>query len=298
MKTALNFVRFALSHVKPETVPKGAVFPVPASVIGTEPWEYLYGTTGHVATQALLDAKYNAYYATHNWTRAAYDYYTANWPAAKQIVCDCQGLLDKFLGVDVSADIDFNSWCTDKGELQPDKHYDIGEAFFIDSGGRKSHVGWVVGYTADGEEIIEEERGLRYGCVMTRRSKRPWTHHGKPTKVLDFSEPIIILEEADMSNINNDTAPVFELTSPMQRGDDVKSLQRFLNETRYRDAEGFELTEDGKCGRKTIEALTAFVQAHAELITPVDFEPAPEPAPVTHTYKVLRDGEVVAGWEV
>ena len=167
-----------------------------------------------------------------------------------------------------------------------------------DNGGRKSHVGFVVGFTADGEEIIEEERGLKYGCVLTRRSERLWTHHGKMTKVLDYSDPIIILEEADMQNANTNPPAVFEQRTPIQWDDDVKSLQRFLNDVRYHDAEGFELTEDSKLGPRTLFALKAFLQAHTELIQPSVIEPIPEPVPETHTYKVLRDDEVVAGWEV
>ena len=143
-------------------------------------------------------------------------------------------------------------------------------------------------HTPDGDEIIAEERGLSYGCMLTKRSERPWTHHGKPTKKLDFSEPIIIYEEAHMSNTNN-TPAVFKQGD---RGDDVRALQHFLNAVCYRDAEGFELAEDTKLGPKTMYAFTAFLQAHMPLIAA---EPA---APETHTYTVMRDGIEIAGWEV
>ena len=45
--------------------------------------------------------------------------------------------------------------------------------------------------------------------------------------------------------------------------EDVKKLQKFLNEMHYRDMNGKPLLEDGKYGRKTDYALNMFVNNHA-----------------------------------
>lgn len=45
MKNAIDFVRFALSHAKRETIPAGAQIPLDIEECGTSPWEYLFGTT-------------------------------------------------------------------------------------------------------------------------------------------------------------------------------------------------------------------------------------------------------------
>ena len=53
MKNAIDFVRFALSHAKRETIPAGAQIPLDIEECGTSPWEYLFGTTGNIVTQDL-----------------------------------------------------------------------------------------------------------------------------------------------------------------------------------------------------------------------------------------------------
>ena len=54
MKNAIDFVRFALSHAKRETIPAGAQIPLDIEECGTSPWEYLFGTTGNIVTQDRL----------------------------------------------------------------------------------------------------------------------------------------------------------------------------------------------------------------------------------------------------
>lgn len=288
MKTAYNLACHCLAHVKTETVPAGALLPVPPAQVGIDPWEYLYGTTGNKVTAALLDERYRNFYAKKGWSREAYDLITKDWPARYVTATDCQGLLDSLLGTDVTAHYCYSAWCTEKGAIdETGSELVIGEAVFIQRDGRMAHIGFVCGYMPDGEPLIVEARGIRFGVVVTRLGERPWTHHGKPTKKLDFSEPIIIYEEAHMNNANT-TPAVFKQGD---RGDDVRALQHFLNAVCYRDAEGFELAEDTKLGPKTLYALKAFLQAHASLIAA---EPAP---PETHTYKVMRDDIEIAGWE-
>lgn len=291
--TQAEFIAFALSHAKKETLPENALLPVPAEAVGTDPWEYLYGTTGVPVTQYLLDKKYVDYYAKCGWSRESYNRATAGWVARHAWVCDCEGLLDAFVGEDVNAQHCYANWCTDRGEIETRDHLlEIGEAVFKYNAAQKSmtHVGFVCGYTEDGDTLVVEERGLTSGCVITKLTERPWTHYGKPTARLDFSEPVQLWTEED-NDMNPDTPVVFKLESPMMKGDDVRDLQKVMNYWGYTDDAGDELQEDGKCGRKTMEALTAFVAAHAFLLS------APEPEPVTHTYSLTFDGFVVAEGE-
>ena len=102
MKNAIDFVRFALSHAKRETIPAGAQIPLDIEECGTSPWEYLFGTTGNIVTQDLLNRRFSEYYSKRGWTRERFDRATENWAARRVTVCDCQGLLDVFVGVDVT----------------------------------------------------------------------------------------------------------------------------------------------------------------------------------------------------
>lgn len=252
-KPVAGFILFALSHAKPESVPEGALLPCPLSDVGAAgAWEYLYGTTGNKITKALLNNRFEHYYESHGWSRAEYDEVTQGFIG--KVACDCQGLEDKHCGIDINADTNYRS-CTDKGELDPEVHYEIGECYFKrNATGKMVHVGWVCGYMPDGEELVVEERGIRYGCVVTRRSEREWTHHGKSTKYLDYSEPVALY-------VHEPT--VF---APGDAGPQVAALQTFLAGLNYTDADGAPLVIDGKLGAKTWQALGAFCAAHTETV--------------------------------
>lgn len=298
--TQAEFICYALSHAKRETLPEGALLPCPPDAVGTEPWEYLYGTTGQPVTKKLLDERYENYYRTHGWSREAYDLATFGWVARGAWVCDCEGLLDSFLKEDVNAQYCYQYWCTDRGPVQDNKLYPIGTALFHadSSSGRMTHVGFVCGYAnntkGDLEPLVVEERGLRFGCVITRFNERPWTHRGLPTAKLDFSEDVQIWTEED--NMKPEKPVVFKLESPMMKGDDVRDLQKVMNYWGYRDDAGDELTEDGKLGKRTMQALTAFVEAHSELI---GMQPAPAAIPYTVTIGdvVVADGEYTVEYD-
>ena len=264
-KKVSDFIIFALSHARRNSVPAAALLPVPLNEVGgMGEWVYLYGTTGWVVTLDLLNQKFDDYYSKHNWTRDLYDEATAGFIG--RIACDCQGLLDNFVGKDTNADTCYNTWCTGRGTIKDNQHYDIGECFFIDKGGIKKHVGFVCGYMPDGEEIIVEERGIRYGCMLTLRSERPWTHHGKATKVLDYTETVDVLPY--------DASPV--VFNIGDKGDLVTLLQSFLVSTGYTDGNGNALVVDGKLGAKTWYALSTFAAAHIDVadIESTDVEPA------------------------
>ena len=85
---------------------------------------------------------------------------------------------------------------------------------------------------------------------MSRLSKRNFTHRALMSKKFDYSE------DADMPIILEDT-------SPMIQGEMIKSLQAALNGLGYTDSSGKKLSEDGKCGTRTMEAVTAFANNQA-----------------------------------
>lgn len=194
----LDFIRWGLTHAKPGSIPAGAKLLLPAEECGTDPWEYLYGTSGKKVTQKLLDDKYQDPYKDWGWSRALYDRATAGWVAGGITVCDCQGLLDAYctlvLGVktDLSANGCFTKWCTDTGRLRDiSRAYVIGEALFrANEYGTMKHIGWVCGFAADGEPLVLEARGLSYGCVVTRLSGRGWTHRGLMTRRFVYGTPV------------------------------------------------------------------------------------------------------------
>lgn len=281
MRLLIDFLIFCLLHAKRKTIPAGAQFVCDSALIGSDgEWEYLFGSTGWKITKALLDLKYKEYYSKHGWTREEYDKATKDWIG--RVACDCNGLLDFFLSVDMNADYDYRVWCKGhNGAIQTGFVPALGMALFRKSktSEKMVHVGWCVGVAEDGEMLVVEEKGLRYGCVISRYSDGAWTHYGYPAAVLDCSAEIKLWEPEPVP-----TEPVvFALTSPIQKGDDVKRLQVFLNSIGYTDDSGNTLDEDGKLGKRTWQALTAFVGAHS----------APVDAPALRRLDVVLDGETL-----
>lgn len=276
MTNVLDFIRWALIRVNPNTVPSGAVLANgTATNIGKEPWHYLYGTIRSKTTKALIEERWSNFYSSHGWTRAAYDKATANFKSS-DYATDCQGLLDAYftyeLGIrtDINADYNYRNWCTDKGLIDDvDRPYTVGEALFIaNKKGKMTHVGWICGFDSDGEPLAVEARGLSYGVVITRLDNRAWTHRGLMTKKFEYEE------EHDM--------PIrIEKTNPMLQGEYISALQIAMNALGYTDANGNELEVDGKCGTKTVQAVTAFVNAHADycVVQPVE-EPTETFSPI------------------
>lgn len=256
MKTAFDFICFALSHAKKDTLPSDALLPVPPTYVGSDgEWEYLYGTTGWTITQALLDERYKHYYK-NSYTEKKYKEITNGFVG--RIACDCEGLLDYFLGVDVNANANYTSWCTSKGLLSDmDEQLEIGTALFKQGdSGKMNHVGFICGYLPNGDTLIVEERGIKHGCVITKLSERNFTHYGKPTAKLDFSEPICIW--------NPTVEPIaLELANPRHRGEEYKIWQMALNYVGAKDSAGRALVEDGIWGPNSQYALDAFVASRA-----------------------------------
>ncbi len=246
MKNAADFIVFALSHAKAESIPKGAKLPIDIEECGKEPWEYLYGTTGTVVTKGLLEERYEHFYKHRGWTREAFAAATENWAALKRKATDCQGLLDSFLDTDVTANYCYSAWCTERGRVdEVERPYEIGEAVFYRNGdGRMSHVGFVCGFL-NGEPLCVEARGIRFGVCVTRFSERPWTHRGLVTGKLSYDSEY------------RDEPVVLSVKSPMIHGECIMHLQKALNALGY-----YCGAPDGRCGRITMSGVREFVSRH------------------------------------
>ena len=170
-----------------------------------------------------------------------------NWAARRVTVCDCQGLLDVFVGVDVNAHYCYAAWCTEKGEISGiGRPYVLGEAVFIQgSSERMTHVGYVCGFL-NGEPLIVEARGLNFGVCVTKFSDRPWTHRGLVSKQLIYTENCY------------DEQIILTVRRPMIQGDAIKHLQTALNALGY-----YCGSVDGKCGKLTMSGVNEFVEMHS-----------------------------------
>ncbi len=259
MTNVLNFIRWALTHVNPNTVPSGAVLAKgTATNVGADPWHYLYGSVRTKTTPSRIKERWENYYSFHGWAREAYDNATAGMQP-DDYATDCQGLLDAYLTfvqgekTDVNADYNYRKWCTGKGKTSEiERPYELGEAVFMaNAKGRITHVGWICGLDSDGEPLVVEARGLSYGVVVTRLEDRPWTHRGLMTKKFDYKE------EQPM-------ATKFEVIKPMLKGDGVEAMQKALNATGYTDDNGNKLVEDGKWGSKSQAAFRKLLEAHMQ----------------------------------
>lgn len=272
MENVRNFIEWGLMRAKKNTVPTGAILAISTSQVGSAgEFEYLFGTTCRQVSQSLLDTKYKTYYKRNGWTKDEYKEATEGWVKARKIVTDCQGLLDGYLGNDTNANGNYVNYCTDKGLCSKIKRpYVIGEALFNGSSSKKTHVGWVCGFMPDGDVLVLEARGLSYGVVITRMSKRAWKYRGLMTKKFSYDEPV---------QQPGPTGYVFTrvLKSPCS-GEDVIELKKLLikegysqgitintpSSQNFRSAttklvKAFQkdegLTVDGKAGKNTITAL-------------------------------------------
>ena len=279
MYNVRDFVKWALTHVKPETVPQLATLALPWNECGTEPWQYLFGSVKVQTTQATLDYYYNNHYKD-SMTRARYDTLTADWDR-NGYATDCQGLLDAWLtyecGVptDINADMNYRNWCTEKGAIADvDRPFVVGEAVFRSNGTRMTHIGWVCGFMQSGDPLIVEARGIAYGVVITRLSQRDFTHRGLMTVKFNYN---------DNSNTEDPIMPEidFNTIKPMQSGEAYLAMQKALNLAGFTDAEGKALEEDGKWGKRSREAFYAMIAEYADDVvvpsepaTPVPSEPA------------------------
>lgn len=247
MTSVYEFIRYALTHAKKASASKDGLYPFSYEKIGSDgEWEYLYGTHGVLVTQAVLDERWKNYYATRsNFTREQYLKATKGWVERKVIASDCNGILDNFLGVNSTANGTYVKYSTNKGAISDiDRPWVIGEAVFNGSDTKKTHVGWVCGFTTEGKPLFLQVRGLMHGCVVTTENEFKWGYRGLMTKIFSYEEVI-------------DVAKVLKITSPLMRGDDIKALQVALNALGYNSG-----TADGICGNDTMGAIDRFCKAH------------------------------------
>lgn len=258
MHNIYDFIGNALTHVDPATKLKSASYPISSELVGFEPWHYLFGTFGQKTSAWLIEYCWEKHYC-NQMPRAKYDAYTAGWKSS-DYATDCQGLLDAYLTyvvgeyTDINADTNYKDWCEHKGPIsQINRNYVIGEAVFMqNASGKMHHIGWICGFMPNGEPLVIEARSIAYGVVITKLNSRNWTHRGLMTKKFDYTTP--------------QSEPIkLELKSPMMQGDYVLLTQKAMNALGYTDADGKRLDEDGKCGRRTMEAVTAFADVHAAI---------------------------------
>ena len=270
MKNVIEFVKFALSHANQKTVPVGANLPSKVGDAGV--WNYLYGTRGQVCTQKLLDRAYKSYYRLDGWDRAEFDSVTRGWVEEKVHVCDCEGLLDAYLGKDVRANDNYVKYCTDKGLIAAiDRPFVIGEAVFNGTETKKTHVGWVCGFVKN-DPLVVESKGLKYGVVISRMSKRAWKYRGLMTRIFEYDpqpEPaptpakdFVFTRNLKYGCVGDDVVRLKALLIGKGYRDgitiDTNASKRFGGATR-RNVKAFQrdngLTVDGIAGKNTITAL-------------------------------------------
>ena len=250
MKSVIDFVQFALSHAHPASVPKGSDLAGPVGSDGV--WEYLWGTRGQVCTQALLDARYNSYYREHGWERGEYDTVTRGWVEKGVHVTDCQGLLDAYLGGDVNANTDYVNWCTDKGRCDEiSRPYVIGEAVFMGTAIKKTHVGWVCGFDKNGNPLVVENRGLKYGVVVTKLHGRGWDYRGLMTKKFSY-------DEAPAENVPADVFIFYRKLKKGMKSEDVVELKKLLIDKGYHDGITIGTASSEKFGPATKKLVKQF----------------------------------------
>ena len=113
-----------------------------------------------------------------------------------------------------------------------------GDWVFKVSSGKASHIGYVV----DDSLNVIESQGRAYGVVKRALSKGGWNAYGRP----DWFK----------SEIEKEADPEAVFTRNLKKGckgEDVKNLQRMLNEVH-----NAKLKDDGDFGRKTLAAVKSF----------------------------------------
>lgn len=163
---------------------------------------------------------------------------------------DCSGLIMYFLqdlhGVmgDRSAQMLYNqSAKISREELQE------GDLVFKGSAPDNiTHVGVYVG----GGRVIES-KGRDDGVCETELESRPFKYFGRLAALAPF-----LIDEPDEPEYPEEPLPL-TVCKPVLTGEGYKALQRACNLLGYKDAAGCLLVEDGKCGKKTRQALDSMI---------------------------------------
>ena len=274
MKNILDFVKFGLSHANPSTVPTGAVMPYSVGDDGV--WRYLYGAHGQVCTQALLDRAYTSYYEKHGMSREEFDKITKGWVENGYRVCDCNGLLDAYEGFNVNCQTTYSKYCSYKGKVDEiDRPFCFGEAVFMGTSTKKTHIGWVCGFDKNNNPLVMESRGIKYGVVITKLYGRDGDYRGLMTKLFNYGESPVQPEPSVFI--------FYRSLKKGMKGQDVIELKKLLIAKGYKDGittdtstsknfgpatrklvkqfqEDNGLTVDGVAGKQTITTLGGYYQ--------------------------------------
>ena len=261
MENVTNFIRYACSHAAKKGIPSGSDLPYPVGTDGI--WQYLWGTKGQIVTKSLLDARYNSYYGPHGWSRSEYDRVTANWVANRTRVTDCQGLLDSYLKNNTTANGNYKNYCTQKGKIKDiSRPWVIGEAVFNGTDAKKTHVGWVCGFYGT-DPLVVEARGLAYGVVITRLSKRSWAYRGLMTKKFSYDHAPEPPTPPTPPTPPEPGAYIF--TRPLKygcKGEDVVELKKLLIAHGYSDGITVDTPSSVSFGGKTRSNVKAYQRAN------------------------------------
>ena len=278
MYKVIDFIKWALLHIKPYTVPSLGTLVRPWNECGIEPWEYLYGSVRVKTTQEAIDRYFTKHYC-NQYSRAEYDKITRDWDR-NGYATDCEGLLDAYLtyecGVvtDINANMNYDYWCTEKGKISEiDRPYVIGEALFMGTDSKKTHIGWVCGFDTDGSPYVVEARGINYGVVITKFHGRSWKYRGLMTQKFDYT-----MEPEEMVK--------FEVTKPMHTGEPYLAMQKALNLAGYTDDKGRILDEDGKWGNCSQQAFNKLIEEYA-----------PPYEPKKYTVTISEEDTKLYNWE-
>ena len=189
----IDFLLWALTHVRPDSIPEGAALAAPHERCGIDPWEYLFGTSGQVCTQKILDERFSSAYSEFGWGSISFEAITNDWAEQGVSVCDGPGLLNAYrkqiCGIQSAMTEHgiFSRICCDKAAIgETYRAFEPGEAVFISNRyGLMKRVGWVCGFDAQDEPLVIEARGLCYGVCIAPFRGRGWTHRARMNLMLD-----------------------------------------------------------------------------------------------------------------
>lgn len=246
------FLRWALPHAVISPDCRSANLPIPFDEVGTDPAHYLLGTIWVKCTKTAIWAAYDRKYAS-TYTKEQFEAIVADW-SPESYATDCQGLNDAFFRyiwnggdhtTDTNANGCYNTWCGEKGLIKDRLTLPLGAAVFkADSEGKKTHIGYICGFLPNGEPLVLEAQGLKYGVRVNLLKDRPvFTYYGIMDKKYDYSEEYPAL-----------SLPV-RYEKPVLEGTGYAKLQEALNWLGYKDGAGNTLVVDGKWGEKSQAAF-------------------------------------------
>lgn len=199
------------------------------------------GQTGNQITEEWI--KKREHYVARNYNKAI-----ALWKSRRDTYShlrafDCSGLgmywCQNIMGLS-KTDLTANGMmgkCTRIAKAQLKK----GDWVFKVSAGRAHHVGYVV----DDKLNVVESQGRAYGVVKRALSKGGWNAYGRPEWFASEIE-----QEPDYE------AVFTRVLRKGYRGEDVKNLQRMLN-----DVHNAGIDDDGIFGKRTLKAVKSFQRA-------------------------------------